>query len=158
MKYAQATKSAVLTCGAFNTSATAVSNTLDRLGARYATFMIGSNVATATAATSAVSWASLKLQETDDTSGTWTDVDGFIGELTSANLGSTEFLIVGNTSTAVPAEYVFHVDLDSRKRYLRWLGQGGAHLTSAAIIATLSEVDNSPTNATAEGVAVRVVG
>jgi len=128
--------------GTIFTSATSVSNVIDRRGFFYALASVSHQPATAT--NSSAQWTSFKWQESDNSTANFTDITSLTGGTSAAGSG---FLLPTHNDTANVQVIQFRIDLRGRKRYLRTIQQAGAshNLVSGEVILDDSETSPSAT-------------
>lgn len=128
------------------TNATATAN-IDTKGFRYLTVIVNLDTQASTTSNPSV----LKLSQSDDTVVTnFADVTGFVGD-TSFTIADAE-----TTKTTYHAA-VLHMDLEGKKRYVRFActPAGAAQIVGASAI--LSQADVGASTAALSGALVRVI-
>lgn len=138
------------------TNATSAFGPVDCLGFKYAHINIVAPAASA--ASTAQQWTTLKLQESDNSSASFTDVSGFIGNTSAAS--TTDFLLPSHVSTSAAQIIQWNVDLEKRKRYLQVIKQFSTAVGAASQSMTvqLSRAMDAPDNDIERNVAKSVTG
>jgi hypothetical protein len=144
MNYVAATKSAAAGKGAVYTSSQTATLTLDTLGYAYASIDV---IAGPAASTSSV-FQTLTLTESDASTGTYSTVSGFSGDLKPA-------AYAGQTATDAMTVSRLDVDLRGKKRYLRVVASPNTD-TVIVVSARLGRGEAGPVDATGKGVKVSV--
>jgi len=144
MNHVAATKSAAAGKGAVYTSSQTATLTLDTLGYAYASIDV---IAGPAASTSSV-FQTLTLTESDASTGTYSTVSGFSGDLKPA-------AYAGQTATDAMTVSRLDVDLRGKKRYLRIITSPNTD-TVIVVSARLGRGEAGPVDATGKGVKVSV--
>lgn len=144
MNYPALTKSAAAGKAAVFTSSQTATLTLDALGFAYASIDVIGGPA---ASTSSV-FQTLTLQEADASTGTYTTVSGFSGDLKPA-------AYAGQTVTDTMTVSRLDVDLRGKKRYLQVKASPNTD-TVIVVSARLGKAEAGPVDATSKGVKVAV--
>jgi hypothetical protein len=144
MNHVAATKSAAAGKGAVYTSSQTATLTLDTLGYAYASIDV---IAGPAASTSSV-FQTLTLTESDASTGTYSTVSGFSGDLKPA-------AYAGQTATDAMTVSRLDVDLRGKKRYLRVVASPDTD-TVIVVSARLGRGEAGPVDATGKGVKVSV--
>lgn len=140
------TRSAVAGKGSVFTSSQTCTLTLDTLGHEYASIDVIFGPA---ASTSSVA-QTLTLQEADASTGTYTTVSGFSGDLKPA-------LYAGQTVTDTMTVSRLEVDMRGRKRFLRVQASPNTD-TVIVVAARLGRSEEGPYDATTKGVRLNTAG
>lgn len=144
MNHVAATKSSAAGKGSVYSSSQTATLTLDTLGFAYASIDV---IAGPAASTSSV-FQTLTLQESDASTGTYTTVSGFSGDLKPA-------AYAGQTVTDTMTVSRLDVDLRGKKRYLQVKASPNTD-TVIVVAARLGRGEAGPVDATGKGTKVAV--